>query len=73
MLTSCYSQLTCFASSDAGLAIITVFKIGFGLTYKLGTGLVVARREDGSWSAPSAIGLAGLGYGPQVSSELVKL
>jgi lipid-binding SYLF domain-containing protein len=57
-------------SGAKGLAIITVFKIGFGLTYKLGTGLVVARREDGSWSAPSAIGLAGLGYGPQLGGEL---
>ncbi|KAD6795249.1 hypothetical protein E3N88_06145 [Mikania micrantha] len=42
-----------------------VAKVGMLLTYKLGTGLVVARREDGSWSAPSAIVSAGLGWGPQ--------
>ncbi|KAK9071181.1 hypothetical protein SSX86_009749 [Deinandra increscens subsp. villosa] len=54
-----------------GLAILTVAKVGMLLTYKLGTGLVVARREDGSWSAPSAIVSAGLGWGPQVGCELM--
>ncbi|KAI3802816.1 hypothetical protein L1987_30959 [Smallanthus sonchifolius] len=54
-----------------GLAILTVAKVGMLLTYKLGTGLVVARREDGSWSAPSAIISAGLGWGPQVGGELM--
>ncbi|KAL8093823.1 hypothetical protein AgCh_035631 [Apium graveolens] len=49
-----------------GLAILTVAKVGALLTYKLGTGLVVARRSDGSWSAPSAIGSVGLGWGAQV-------
>lgn len=56
-----------------GLAILTVAKVGAVLTYKLGTGLVVSRRPDGSWSAPSAILSAGLGWGAQVeSSELYK-
>lgn len=49
-----------------GLAILTVAKIGAILTYKLGTGLVVARRSDGSWSAPSSIASVGLGWGAQV-------
>lgn len=49
-----------------GLAILTVAKAGVLLAYKLGTGLVVARRSDGSWSAPSAILSAGLGWGAQV-------
>ncbi|KAL5198413.1 hypothetical protein ABZP36_001925 [Zizania latifolia] len=38
-----------------GLAVLTVAKVGAVLTYKVGTGLVVSRRSDGSWSAPSAI------------------
>ena len=38
-----------------GLAILTVAKAGVLLAYKLGTGLVISRRSDGSWSAPSAI------------------
>lgn len=54
-----------------GLAILTVAKAGMLLTYKLGTGLVVARRADGSWSAPSAIISAGLGWGPQAGGELM--
>ncbi|KAL3677641.1 hypothetical protein R1sor_027589 [Riccia sorocarpa] len=53
-----------------GLAIITVFKAGFMMTYKFGTGLVVSRRRDGSWSAPSAIASCGLGWGAQVGGEL---
>ena len=56
-----------------GLAILTVAKVGAVLTYKLGTGLVVSRRSDGSWSAPSAILSVGLGWGAQVgSSKLYK-
>lgn len=53
-----------------GLAIVTVVKAGMVMTYKIGTGLVVARRADGSWSAPSAIGTCGLGWGCQAGGEL---
>ncbi|KAG9457614.1 hypothetical protein H6P81_002122 [Aristolochia fimbriata] len=53
-----------------GLAILTVAKAGVVLTYKMGTGLVVARRSDGSWSAPSAILSMGLGWGAQIGGEL---
>ncbi|KAL2943303.1 hypothetical protein RDABS01_031651 [Bienertia sinuspersici] len=52
-----------------GLAILTVAKVGTVVTYKVGTGLVVARRKDGSWSAPSAIASFGLGWGAQVGGE----
>ncbi|KAL2503331.1 RING/FYVE/PHD-type zinc finger family protein [Forsythia ovata] len=54
-----------------GLAILTVAKGGVLLAYKIGTGLVVARRSDGSWSAPSAILSIGLGWGAQVGGELM--
>jgi len=49
------------------LAILTVAKAGAIVAYKLGTGLVIARRSDGSWSAPSAICSVGLGWGAQVN------
>lgn len=49
-----------------GLAILTVAKVGMMVTYNVGTGLVVARREDGSWSPPSAISSFGIGWGAQV-------
>ncbi|XP_058727702.1 uncharacterized protein LOC131599317 [Vicia villosa] len=54
-----------------GLAILTVAKAGALLAYKLGTGLVVSRRSDGSWSAPSAIFSLGLGWGAQIGGELM--
>jgi len=53
-----------------GLAIITVVKVGMMVTYNIGTGLVVARREDGSWSPPSAISTFGMGWGAQAGGEL---
>ncbi|KAL3566479.1 hypothetical protein D5086_031894 [Populus alba] len=54
-----------------GLAILTVVKAGAVVAYKLGTGLVIARRSDGSWSAPSAICSIGLGWGAQIGGELM--
>lgn len=53
-----------------GLAIFTVAKVGMMVTYNIGTGLVVARRENGSWSPPSAISSLGVGWGVQVGGEL---
>ncbi|KAK6944686.1 Ysc84 actin-binding domain [Dillenia turbinata] len=54
-----------------GLAILTVAKAGALVSYKLGTGLVIARHSDGSWSAPSAIVSVGLGWGAQIGGELM--
>ncbi|GAA0165861.1 non-motor actin binding protein [Lithospermum erythrorhizon] len=54
-----------------GLAIITVAKAGVLVSYKLGTGLVVARKADGSWSAPSALLSLGMGWGAQAGGELM--
>ena len=53
-----------------GLAILTVFKAGFLGTARFGSGVVVARLADGSWSAPSAIGQVGGGFGGQIGFEL---
>lgn len=52
-----------------GLAILTVAKVGVMVTYNVGTGLVVARKEDGSWSPPSAISTFGIGWGAQAGGE----
>jgi lipid-binding SYLF domain-containing protein len=49
-----------------GLAIITVVKVGVVVTYNIGTGIVVACREDGSWSPPSSVSTFGVGWGAQV-------
>jgi lipid-binding SYLF domain-containing protein len=56
-----------------GLAILTIAKVGMMVTYNVGTGLVVARREDGSWSAPSAVSTFGMGWGAQVGGEVTDL
>ncbi|KAK6934120.1 Ysc84 actin-binding domain [Dillenia turbinata] len=53
-----------------GIAIITIAKVGIVMTYNVGTGLVVARREDGSWSPPSAISTFGIGWGAQAGGEM---
>eukprot|EP00249_Psilotum_nudum_P012362 c23738_g1_i4 orf=466-2217(+) len=54
----------------SGLAIITIVKAGMMVTYKIGTGLVIARSRDGTWSAPSAIASCGIGWGAQAGAEL---
>ncbi|TAQ87075.1 hypothetical protein B7494_g4592 [Chlorociboria aeruginascens] len=53
-----------------GLAILTVIKAGFLGSARYGNGIVVARLADGSWSAPSAIGTGGAGFGGQIGFEL---
>ncbi|EXJ53839.1 hypothetical protein A1O7_09175 [Cladophialophora yegresii CBS 114405] len=53
-----------------GLAVLTVFKAGFLGSGRLGSGVVVARLADGSWSAPSAVATAGGGFGGQIGFEL---
>lgn len=54
-----------------GLAVLTVVKIGFGLSGKGGQGVVVARTGDG-WSGPSFIGTGGAGWGPQIGAQLTE-
>ena len=47
-----------------GIAVMTVVKGGFGLAgVEFGTGLVIARLEENQWSAPCAIGCAGVSWG----------
>ncbi|KAJ7462770.1 hypothetical protein B0H11DRAFT_2160033 [Mycena galericulata] len=53
-----------------GFAIFTIFKAGFLFSARAGTGIVIARLADGSWSCPSAIGTAGLGVGGQLGAEM---
>jgi SH3 domain-containing YSC84-like protein 1 len=57
-------------TQQQGLAVITVFKAGFLGSVRGGSGIVVARLSDGSWSAPSAVGTAGGGFGGQIGFEL---
>lgn len=55
----------------AGVAFLTVVKAGFIWSGKIGTGLVISRLEDGSWSPPSGIGTAGVGFGAEIGGEII--
>lgn len=47
-----------------------MIKAGFLGSARYGNGIVVARLSDGTWSAPSAIGTGGAGFGGQIGFEL---
>jgi len=53
----------------AGFAILSTFKVGMGWSGVVGTGLVIGQ-EDGAWTSPSAISLAGVGRGLQLGSSV---
>ena len=53
-----------------GLAFVKASKVVLGLSFHFGSGIVIGRLEDGSWSAPSAIGMYGAGLGLQFGLEV---
>jgi len=53
-----------------GLAIFQVLKAGFVFSGKAGSGIVISRLPDGSWSAPSCIATGGLGWGLQIGADI---
>lgn len=52
-----------------GLAVMTVVKVGFGVSGQGGQGVVLARTRDG-WSGPSFIGTGGVGWGLQIGAQI---
>ncbi len=52
-----------------GLAILTITKAGFIVSGRGGTGIIIARTENG-WSGPSAIGSGGIGVGFQAGVQV---
>ena len=56
-----------------GLALLSVLKVGAGWSATLGTGLVISRQRNGSWSAPCAAACYGLGWGLQLGGGLTDL
>jgi lipid-binding SYLF domain-containing protein len=54
-----------------GVAVLTVVKIGFGISGKGGQGVVVARTGNG-FSGPSFIGTGGAGWGPQIGAQITE-
>ena len=53
-----------------GVAFITVLKAGWTLAPRFGTGLVVAKLPDGTWSAPSAVCTVGCSWGALVGADV---
>ncbi len=53
-----------------GLLFITVVKIGFLASLRIGTGLIIAKLPNGHWSAPSAVYTGGFGFGAQAGSNV---
>jgi lipid-binding SYLF domain-containing protein len=57
--------------SAQGILFLTILKAGLVVSGQYGTGLVISRLENGyQWSAPCAVGLAGLGWGAQLGSDV---
>jgi lipid-binding SYLF domain-containing protein len=53
-----------------GLCFMTVFKAGLVVSGRVGTGLVIARLNDDSWSAPCALGTVGMGWGALIGGDV---
>jgi lipid-binding SYLF domain-containing protein len=55
-----------------GLAFVRASKVVLGVSLHCGSGIVLARLSDGTWSAPSAIGTWGAGFGIQFGLEVAE-
>lgn len=56
-----------------GLAFLTTVRAGAWVSAQFGTGLVIAKLPDGSWSAPCAIASFGTGMGLQVGVDVADM
>ncbi|KAK5991906.1 SH3 domain-containing protein [Cladobotryum mycophilum] len=57
-------------SKAVGLAIFTTLRAGYGVSGATGSGILVARLPDGSWSPPSGIQLHSVGGGLQIGLDI---
>lgn len=56
-----------------GVVLISVVEVGFIFSGNLGTGIIVAKKSDGTWSKPAACGLTGVGWGIIVGGSVKDL
>ncbi|CAO3587905.1 unnamed protein product [Absidia cylindrospora] len=54
-----------------GIVFIRLYRVGFLVSAKGGTGIIIARLPDGSWSAPSGVSLTSVGFGHQAGGEII--
>lgn len=57
-------------SKAVGLAIFTTFRAGFQVSGATGSGILIARLPDGSWSPPSGISVHSVGGGFQIGLDI---
>lgn len=57
-------------ANAVGLAIFTTLRAGFHVSGAAGSGVIVARLPDGSWSAPSGIQILSVGTGFQFGVDM---
>jgi len=53
-----------------GLGFVRLSKVVVGVSLQGGSGILISRLSDGTWSAPSAMGVYGLGLGLQFGLEV---
>ncbi|KAL7543404.1 LOW QUALITY PROTEIN: hypothetical protein ACHAXR_012821, partial [Thalassiosira sp. AJA248-18] len=53
-----------------GLGFVRLSKVVVGVSLQGGSGIIISRLPDGTWSAPSAMGVYGLGVGLQFGLEV---
>ena len=46
-----------------GICVVSVVEAGFIFSGNVGTGILIRKNPDGSWSNPCAMGLTGVGWG----------
>lgn len=56
-----------------GFMFMTFLRLGFLGGARIGSGLVIMKRSDGTWSAPSAVGMGGLSFGAMVGADVVNM
>jgi len=56
-----------------GMLFMTVGKVAFIGGVRIGTGLVIAKLPDGTWSAPCAVGNFGVTFGACVGAEVTDM
>jgi lipid-binding SYLF domain-containing protein len=54
----------------AAICVMSLVEAGFIFSGNVGTGILMEKNEDGSWSAPVACGLSGIGYGIMIGAAL---
>ncbi|PVU87773.1 hypothetical protein BB560_006436 [Smittium megazygosporum] len=56
-----------------GVVILRFSRVGFMVTGKYGTGVVISKLPDGTWSAPAYIRVMGAGYGYQAGGQFCEM